>query len=133
MLKNTVITTVLLVGLFLALEKLGVVTAAGAHPFWATNVAYIGIVIGIICSICASILMNRVSGISAWVLLFLIATSIAIGIITLFYGKAEFAASYAENALAGSVWYIGFMFLIGSVFTTIFVFTRIWSISKFRK
>lgn len=78
--------------------------ALGAHPWWGIKVIWIGLPIGLILAV------------SAW------ATGwgrrprlIGFGALTLaafglaHFGKTRFAASYAEDALAGQIWYFGWI------------------------
>jgi hypothetical protein len=91
----------------------------GAHPFWSAKATYIGIGVGIALSLSALLLTKRFNFSNLAVLLGLVITTALIAAITLLYGKAQFAASYAENAFAGRVWFVGFMGLIGTLFASL--------------
>ncbi|MGJ8530155.1 hypothetical protein [Maritalea sp.] len=119
---GTIIGMIVVAVLFFVLEKFGLVISLGAHPFWATKVTYIGIAIGVVASLLTVFIMQKLHIKTMFLPAgFLMATCV-IAAITLLYGKAEFASSYAENAFAGRIWYIGFMAMIGGVFTTLIVF-----------
>ena len=116
---GTIIRIIVVAGIFLAFEKLGIANTLGAHPFWAPKVTYIGIALGIAITILTLIVSNRIGRNSMWVPAGFFVITIVVAAVTLLYGKAEFAASYAENAFAGRVWYIGFMALIAGAFVTV--------------
>ena len=101
------VTRILIAGvaagaLVLGAAYLGLAQWLGAHPWWATQVAWIGAPIGLVI---AALMVTRRSwrplGASA------ILTLIAFGAASL--GKARFAASYAEDMLAGQIWYWGWI------------------------
>jgi len=73
----------------------------GAHPWWATDVLWMGGGVGILAGALAC-LAPRWTG---WV--FAIATITAFAAAR--WGGLEFAASYAENQFAGLVWYWGWL------------------------
>lgn len=73
---------------------------AGAHPFWSKQVVIIGAPIGLILGLIVIRLPYTVrSG------AFLVLTILS-GLVS-YWGKTAFAASYAENVLAGQAWYFG--------------------------
>lgn len=79
----------------------GVTVALGAHPFWGVKVALIGGAIGAFSAL-------------AWgarLRLGLILSLVVLGVaaVSAHFGKAEFAASYAENDLAGRAWFLGWI------------------------
>lgn len=75
----------------------------GAHPWWSGKVVLVGTPIGLALSGLAARLPGR-----AWqVGLFALATPAAFAIATA--GKARFVASYAENHIAGQLWFIGWI------------------------
>ncbi|MEO9824309.1 MAG: hypothetical protein ABJF50_07840 [Paracoccaceae bacterium] len=78
--------------------------ALGAHPFWDTQVALIGVPIGLILAFALRALKWRWS---TRLLTFLVLLTIA-GTAA-HQGRLEFAASYAENKLAGQLWYFGWI------------------------
>lgn len=76
----------------------------GAHPWWADKVIWLGIPLGL--GIYATLTLLRlprfpeVAGLGLAIL-------IAFGAAT--QGKARFAASFAEDAVAGQMWYFGWV------------------------
>lgn len=87
----------------------GLTESVGAHPFWAISVAWIGVPIGLVLA-----LATKTLGV-AWlfrVLVFLICVIAAYALAAV--GKERFAASYAEDRLAGQMWYFGWIALISS-------------------
>jgi hypothetical protein len=82
----------------------GATAALGAHPWWAAKVVWIGLAFGLGLGLGAAALG------AGWRLR-AIAGAAALGCAGLaaVLGKAVFAASYAENALAGRFWYLGWI------------------------
>ena len=80
----------------------GLSRALGAHPFWSVKVALIGVPIGL----AAALLFRRM----AWTrrlagfLCLLIMTGLAAH-----FGRLRFAASFAEDQLAGQFWFFGWI------------------------
>ena len=76
----------------------------GAHPWWSQSVILVGFPIGI--GLAAAL---------AWLGLRRLASLLAIAVLggaSVFVaqiGKARFAASYAEDAFAGQMWYFGWI------------------------
>ena len=87
-------------GLVIALAAGGVSKALGAHPFWDVQIALIGAPIG---AVAATLLPAR----WAFAVIAALATFSSYGLAH--YGKTRFAASYAEDALAGQLWYFGWI------------------------
>ena len=92
------IVSVLLTALVLYLAD--VPTRAGAHPRWADQVLLSGVIIGTVLAL-----------ISQWIpaQMRLVGFSILAGLsyLVAWSGKERFAASYAEDVLAGQMWYFG--------------------------
>ena len=89
--------------LVVAAGYFGVTQDLGAHPFWAFKVTWIGAPIGVI-------LFLALWRVSTSILLGVVL--LALGVACMFaanWGKTEFAASFAENALAGRIWYFGWI------------------------
>ena len=93
------------VGVILVLAWLGVTSYFGAHPVaWPFQVALIGAPIGAIIAVAAGyFLRSKLVRMIPFIILLLIAWGLA------HYGKTEFAASYAEDRLAGKFWYFGWI------------------------
>ena len=91
----------------------------GAHPWWSTQVIWIGVPIGL-----------ALAGLVTWraplswlpivILVALTLAAFAIGA----DGKSRFAASYAENVLAGRVWYFGWIATCTLCAATVFAATH---------
>ncbi len=81
---------------------LGPFQSLGAHPWWALTVALIGAPIGLV----FGVLLARLALVPS-VVLALVALALAYGVA--YYGKTQFAASYAEDAFAGKLWYFGWI------------------------
>lgn len=126
MVIGTLIRIAIVTAIFLTLETFDFWVGLGAHPFWSTKVTYIGIASGIIISLLA-LLTTRMTGIKPTMILAgFVAMTAIIAAVTLLYGKAEFAASYAENGFAGRIWYIGFMALVAGIFATLVELSRVF-------
>jgi hypothetical protein len=87
------------------LAWLGLTSYLGAHPVaWPIKVALIGAPIGAIIAIAAGfVLPSKPARIGLFSALLIAAFGVA------HYGKVEFAASYAEDQLAGKFWYFGWI------------------------
>ena len=86
----------------IAAAYLGLTQSLGAHAFWATKTAWIGVPIGLV----AALALARFGKMPR--LVFFAVLLVAAGAAAHF-GRVEFAASYAENALAGKFWYFGWI------------------------
>ena len=81
---------------------LNLTQSLGAHPWWAQTVILIGLPLGLI----LAVLLSRWT--ASWrIAMVVLGTGAAFAAATL--GKARFAASYAEDALAGQIWYFGWI------------------------
>lgn len=82
----------------------GITRSLGAHPFWDTKIALIGAPIGLGLAFVLRALKWR------WVTrLFVFLLALAIAGTAAHQGRLQFAASYAENQLAGQFWYFGWI------------------------
>ena len=82
----------------------GIPKSLGAHPFWDIKIAWIGAPIGLILAFITRALNWR------WpsrMLIFIVL--LAIAGLAAHQGRLQFAASYAENQLAGQFWYLGWI------------------------
>ena len=84
------------------LAWLGLSRALGAHPFWDFKTALIGAPVGVVAGLAASSLAR-------WPRIALAIAVLAAATVLAVYGKTRFAASYAEDALAGQLWYFGWV------------------------
>lgn len=78
--------------------------ALGAHPWWSGDVLLYGGVPGVILALVVLWLSNRTLWPAA---AFTVLTGLAWGAATI--GQMRFAASYAEDALAGRAWFFGWI------------------------
>lgn len=76
----------------------------GAHPWWSQMTILAGGSTGLVFAYILSLFSPR------WVKLLLFAVLAIGGFLAARWGGLEFAASYAENALAGKFWYFGWYF-----------------------
>ncbi len=75
----------------------------GAHPWWSQKTLLFGAPIGLI----LATLLARVSVPVTRLAVAVVLTTLAFGVAK--YGQTQFAASYAEDALAGKLWYFGWI------------------------
>ena len=80
-----------------------VAKSLGAHPWWSQKSLLIGAPIGLILAALSSLKIRALPR----TFLFTLFTLTAFGIAK--YGQTQFAASYAEDALAGKLWYFGWI------------------------
>lgn len=85
----------------------------GAHPFWARDVPLTGLVLAVPIAL-VGYWQQGLAGALALVCLI-------VGAVSARFGKAAFAASYAENALAGQFWFFGWIALCGGAIALIAV------------
>lgn len=76
----------------------------GAHPWWAHSTAAIGAGAGIVAT-----LLLRATSLSSSVRMLVALLFLAAALYAAIWGGTTFAESYAENALAGRVWYFGWI------------------------
>lgn len=74
----------------------------GAHPWWATQALWVGFAIGVALALLAARFLSAQSRVA---LVFFVGFILAFGAAK--YGQTQFAASYAEDALAGKIWFFG--------------------------
>ncbi len=86
-----------------ALIALDIARPLGAHPWWSQKTLLIGAPIGLIL---ATLLCLKLRPLPLTIT-FAIATALTFA--TAKYGQTQFAASYAEDALAGKLWYFGWI------------------------
>ncbi len=89
--------------LMASLIALDVARPLGAHPWWSQKTLLIGTPIGLILATLAGLRLRPVP------LTVSLAITTALAFATAKYGQTQFAASYAEDALAGKLWYFGWI------------------------
>lgn len=101
---NKLIPLVLpLIGALLAYVT-GITQILGAHPWWADKVIWFGLGLGLLlAAILWGLRLSKPVRLICLAALNLAAFAIA------YTGKSRFAASYAEDAFAGQMWYFGWM------------------------
>lgn len=97
----------------------GVSVEWGAHPWWAMKTAIIGAGAGLGLGLVLYLLPKASGSFIALAFAF-------VAYATARYGGTEFAASYAEDAFAGRLWYLGWIAVAmgGSAFLLVFLAPR---------
>ncbi len=85
---------------------LGLTEVLGAHPFWAIAVAVYGVVPGLISW---AVLRRTRAGLPIAIVMTIGSAAAA------HFGKAAFAASYAESVWGGRFWFFGWIALCATV------------------
>ncbi|WP_299419003.1 hypothetical protein [uncultured Shimia sp.] len=85
------------------LIALDIARPLGAHPWWSQKTLLIGAPIGLILATLTSLKLRPLP----LTITFVITTALAIACAK--YGQTQFAASYAEDQLAGKLWYFGWI------------------------
>ncbi|MDX2484523.1 MAG: hypothetical protein QNK42_12775 [Pseudodonghicola sp.] len=83
---------------------IGLPQLLGAHPWWAAQVVWIGAPAGLLLA-----LLTARAGVAARVRITLFALIALASFAAASWGKGEFAASFAEDALAGQFWFFGWI------------------------
>lgn len=82
----------------------GLAERLGAHPFWSIAVAWIGVPIGLLMAMATRWFSLK------WPLrVAVFGVGLAASFLMAGYGKERFAASFAEDAAAGRMWYMGWI------------------------
>jgi len=97
------------------LAWLGLSRALGAHPFWEVQTIAIGAPIGV-----ALGFAMQWGGLNLKVRLITLVALLLGAMAVATYGKAEFVASYADDRLAGQLWFFGWIAV--GVFTSATLF-----------
>lgn len=93
-----------------AASMAGLPETLGAHPWWAEQSGIVGGIGGAVLW-----LVLRRAGLSFSALVVLAVSALLASAAAAHFGKQVFAASFAENALAGRFWYFGWFMISGSV------------------
>ena len=105
------IALVIAVGLPLAMAGLGLSVKWGAHPWWAWSTALIGVMIGFAFGLGFSLIPKTPATVIALVCL-------GVAIAVAYFGKTQFATSFAEDIFAGKLWYFGWVGIAASLTAT---------------
>lgn len=108
------IAAVVTLGLALITWTVDLPKALGVHPWWSQQVLTTGALIGL----ALGVAVNRAFKGRAIALLSLLVGT-AMGFAMAKYGQTQFAASYAEDAFAGQLWYFGWHATCALGFATI--------------
>ncbi|MCG6902109.1 MAG: hypothetical protein LJE68_05455 [Rhodobacter sp.] len=84
------------------LAWLGISARLGAHPWWDVSTALVGAPVGVVAGLFC---LRRAKGAGFTLSLVVLAGAVAVA----WYGKTQFAASFAEDAFAGKMWYFGWI------------------------
>ena len=83
----------------------------GAHPWWAFKVGYFGVIIGVVIYVVQSFWHGSFSTKALMISVALLAMTV-----TVWIGKARFSASYAEDAVAGKMWFFDWIGIVAALF-----------------
>lgn len=89
--------------LMAALIAFDVARPLGAHPWWSQQTLLIGAPVGLLFATLAGLRLNALPVLA----LSAIGLALAFGVAK--YGQLQFAASYAEDQLAGQLWHFGWI------------------------
>jgi len=92
----------------------GVTEMLGAHPWWAFKVGYVGVIIGVVIYVVLSFWRGSFATKALMISAALLAMSL-----TVWIGKARFSASYAEDAVAGRMWFFGWIGIVAMLFVLV--------------
>ena len=109
--KRNLANAILAGAVLIALAHFGLTEVLGAHPMWATKIAYIGVGFGVVIY---SLFWVWQGSWLAKLFAFLVLTGVAGGITA--FGKMRFVASIAEDSFGGQLWYFGWISVIGFCF-----------------
>ena len=93
----------------IAATLMGATEALGAHPFWAVQTAAVGAAGGAV-----AFVGLRLAGVRPGRITLLGGAALVASGLAAHYGKAAFAASFAENAMAGRAWHLGWFAVAGA-------------------
>lgn len=102
--KTQIIIALVITAALMAVSALGLPETLGAHPFWAVKTGIMGSVAGLLIYAAA-----RLAKIRPRYIALIGGAALILSVVAAIQGKSIFAASYAENALAGKFWYFGWL------------------------
>lgn len=106
--------TAVLFAVFAAAAAFGLPEAMGAHPSWAVRSGVIGSAIGAPC-----LAGLRWAGLSTRHSIALSGVCLTLTSLSAGLGKHAFAASFAEDVLAGRFWFLGWFGVAASLFVLV--------------
>lgn len=86
----------------------------GAHPWWSQKIIASGAAIGLTLAVLFSLIVKNQTVTTIFAALISVA---AFGVAK--YGQTQFAASYAEDAFAGKLWFFGWHATSAAIFATL--------------
>ncbi len=131
-LNNFLLVLAVTAGIMLAAHWTGLWVSMGAHPWWSGTTTWFGIAGGVVVtSLAYFILPKSLKSTMLQAGVFLLLAVIAFAVSR--YGKAGFVGSYAEDASAGRLWYLGFIGFTFSTYCTLAALARFgrWSRKNF--
>jgi len=99
---------------------LGGTLALGAHPSWAIKVGLVGIAVG-----APTWLVQHCVGATGRTVLVFDAVLFVACAAVVWFGKMRFVESYAQDVLAGRLWFFGWMAVTGSAFLLVAAMVRL--------
>ena len=117
--KQFNIIPVVAIAVFLfALHLVGFWPIIGGHPYWSASATIAGAILGIVVFYLLILTLAKSPQTINIALISLIAIcGISLGVSMM--GKVAFVGSYAENHMAGRVWYFGFILFIGALMSSL--------------
>ncbi|SNS86062.1 hypothetical protein [Antarctobacter heliothermus] len=107
-------TALIIAAILIAGSAFGLPEALGAHPFWAVKTGAIGSVAGLL-----AYGGLRWAGMRSGRMAALGGLTLILAMVAVTQGKSIFAASYAENAVAGLVWFFGWFVVMAALCMTL--------------
>ena len=105
--------TTALTGIFAAYFA-GIWPMLGGHPYWSQSATYIGAGVGVVVFIALWLAMTKLGWRVKYIALAVLAILVLSFVISTL-GKRDFVGSYAENRLAGRIWYYSFIAFIAAL------------------
>lgn len=119
MTRRDLILILVLLAVFWLAAIAGLPERLGAHPWWAVRSGIVGSLIGAAVSV--GVVFARLDGTRfRW----LAGIGLVSAIASATFGKRAFAASLAENALAGRFWFFGWFAISACFFLVAFLIVR---------
>lgn len=109
--KRELVTGALTAAVLVLLAYQGVTEMLGAHPWWAFKVGYFGVIIGVVIYVVQSFWRGSFA-----TKVLMISVALLAMTVTVWIGKARFSASYAEDAVAGKMWFFGWIGIVAALF-----------------
>ncbi|MBO9450857.1 hypothetical protein J7426_11345 [Tropicibacter sp. R16_0] len=119
--KQTILPFVLLLLLAGGATALDLPKMLGAHPWWSVKVIWIGLIIGLVgFAVGAGLKLSGRVASGGFTVLAIASYAVAA------VGKTRFAASFAEDAVAGQMWYFGWIATCAFTAAAVLSLFRYW-------